>query len=81
MISYRGQLRCKERESSHRLGGFWRVCIDWESGVLEGPESGMEEDMYTYICCCMHRKPQLYSLELSYTFSLDHYKACIRMVM
>jgi hypothetical protein len=38
------------------------VCVDRESGVPEGPESGMEEDMNTYICYCMHRKPQLYPL-------------------
>jgi hypothetical protein len=25
------------------------VCVDWESGMPEGPESGLEEDVYTYI--------------------------------
>jgi hypothetical protein len=40
----RGQLRCKERESSHRLGVLEGV-RDRESGMPEEPESGMKGDV------------------------------------
>jgi hypothetical protein len=42
----------------------WKVCIDQESGMPEGPESGVGEDVYTYIyiyIACIG-KPQLYHL-------------------
>jgi hypothetical protein len=48
-----------------------------------GPESGMEEDVYTYIYIyiyCMHRKTSALPLELCYIHSIDHDKACIQMV-
>jgi hypothetical protein len=38
------------------------VCVDQESGMPEGPESGMEEDVYTYIYIACIGKPQLYLL-------------------
>jgi hypothetical protein len=38
MTSCLGQLRCKGRESSHRLGGFGRCVLDRESEMLERPE-------------------------------------------
>jgi hypothetical protein len=45
----------------------WKVCVDLESGMPEGPESRMEEDVYIYIHIYiyiygMHRKSQLYLL-------------------
>jgi hypothetical protein len=27
----------------------WKVCVDRESGMPEGPESGMKGDVYTHI--------------------------------
>jgi hypothetical protein len=33
---------------------FWKVCVDRESGMPEGPESRMEEDMCTYIYVVAH---------------------------
>jgi hypothetical protein len=61
MTSCLGQLRCEERESSHRLGGFGRCVLDRESGMPGWPEFGVWE----MICLMMrmHRKPQLF-LEL-----------------
>jgi hypothetical protein len=41
-----GQLRCEERESSHRLGGLEGAC-DRESGMPEEPELGMKGDEYS----------------------------------
>jgi hypothetical protein len=58
----------------------WKVCVDRESEIPEGPESRME-DVYTYIYIyCMHRKTSALPLELCYIHSIDHNKAYIRMV-
>jgi hypothetical protein len=46
MISCLGQLRCEERESSHRLGGFGKCVLDRESRMPEGPEFELEEVIY-----------------------------------
>jgi hypothetical protein len=55
MTSCLGQLRCEERESSHRFGGFGRCVFDRESGMLEWPEFGV----WKMICLFLrlHRKP------------------------
>jgi hypothetical protein len=60
---------------------FWKVCVDRESGMPEGPESGKKGDVFTYIYIyCMHREIPALPLELCYTRSIDHDKACIQMV-
>jgi hypothetical protein len=79
MSSCLGQLRCEERESSHRLGGFGRCVLDWESGIPEWPEFGVWKMMY--LMMRMHRKPQLVALNFYYILSMVHIKACIRMVI
>jgi hypothetical protein len=35
------QLRCEERESSYRFGGFGRYVLDQESGMPKWPEFGV----------------------------------------
>jgi hypothetical protein len=65
MTSCLGQLRCEERESSHRLGGFGRYVLDRESGMPEWPEFGVWK--MTCLFLCMHRKPQLISVNFCYT--------------
>jgi hypothetical protein len=40
----------------------WKVCVDRESGMPEEPESGVEEDVYTYIYIACIEKSQLYHL-------------------
>jgi hypothetical protein len=60
---------------------FWKVCVNRESGMPEGPESGMKGDVYTYIHIYrMHRETPALPLELVITRSLVHNKACIQMV-
>jgi hypothetical protein len=49
MTSCLGQFRCEEMESSHRLGGFERCVLDWESGMPERPELGVWDKLYIYI--------------------------------
>jgi hypothetical protein len=48
----------------------------------EGPESGLEEDVYTYIylydVACIGNPS--FTLEFCYAHSIVHNKACIRMV-
>ena len=39
-------MKCEEWESSHRIGGFWKVCVYWESGMPEWP---MLVEVYVYI--------------------------------
>jgi hypothetical protein len=65
MTSYLGQLRCEERESSHRFGGFGRCVLDRESGMPERPEFGVWMTLYKLLC--MNRKPQLNPLKFCYT--------------
>jgi hypothetical protein len=83
MISYQGQLRCEEKESSHQLDGFERCVLDRESGMPEEPEFKVGRSyiyiyiyIYIYMCVCvlrMHRKPQLNPLNFCYTHSVVHF--------
>jgi hypothetical protein len=41
-----GQLRCEEREFSHRLGGFGRCVLKQESGMPKWPEFGVWMRIY-----------------------------------
>jgi hypothetical protein len=50
-----GQLRCKDREFSYRLGGFGRRVLDRESGMPERPEFRVWKKLYVLLR--MHRKP------------------------
>jgi hypothetical protein len=55
MTSCQGQLKCEERESSHRLGGFGRCVLDRESGMPEGSESEVGRSyIYIYIYVDAH---------------------------
>jgi hypothetical protein len=78
MTSYLGQLRCGERESSYRLGGFKRCVLNRESRMLEWPKFGVWKIIYLLLR--MHRKPYLYP-NFCYTLSLVHFKVCIRMLI
>jgi hypothetical protein len=53
MTSCLGQLRCEEKEFSHRLGDFGRCVLDRESGMPEGPEFEVGES-YIYVYVVAH---------------------------
>jgi hypothetical protein len=59
MTSFLRQLRCEERESSHRLDGFGRCVMGRESGMPEGSEFEVGRNyiyiyIYTYIHIYIH---------------------------
>jgi hypothetical protein len=59
MTSCLGQLRCEEKEFSHRLGGFGRCVLDWSPEMPERPEFEVGRS-YIYIYGCMYIYTYIY---------------------